>query len=175
VNLPMFEAALDVLAAWDDPTDDECCVFVQAVCERAYKLPPATGELLAAWRIFDIHWPWTPVQAACAAGLCDDADIFEQGIPPTPPPFSPGSPRAGRWHVVQGWRGTPGAIDPATGKLFTGHTFLWLQVNETHGLCLDSSDKRPASNTLNGFRAWSDRVAEFKGGVAVAVLRPFGR
>jgi hypothetical protein len=158
VNLPMFEAALDVLAAWDDPTDDECCVFAADVLAKAYGFDKTPN--IEAWHLWDIAHPWSPVEAAQHQGIATHS-VF--------PGTLLGIPFPGRWHLVQGWRGTPGA--PGV----PGHTFLWLQVNETHGLCLDSSDKRPASNTLNGFRPWLDRVAEFKGGVAVAVLRPFGR
>jgi hypothetical protein len=154
VTHPMLTAAIEVCEAWDDPTDDECCVFVQAVVERAYGLPPATGLLLSAWRVFDIEEPWSPAYAAVGAGPA--VRVIQ--------PFE--HPLVGLWHVVQGWRGTPGA--PGV----TGHTFLWLQVTETHGIRLDASDGRKVRDVLHGFEAWAEYIAQFRGGVAVAVLRP---
>jgi hypothetical protein len=154
VNLPMLSAAAAVLESWDDPTDDECCVFASAVLERAYGFVKSSN--LSAWHLWDVKRPWSPVEAAQQQGITTAAFLPPVSLPPVP----------GRWHLCQGWRGVPGA--PGV----TGHTFLWLQVDGTLGLCLDASDKRSPDQTLNGFRTWADRIAEFKGGVAVAVLRP---
>jgi hypothetical protein len=153
----MLAAAAEVLAKWDDPTDDECCVFVQAVIERAFKLAPADAKLTGLWRIFDVARPWSPVEAAVLAGVA-------LGSPSLPP--AKGSPTVGRWHVCQGWRGVPGA------KGVTGHTFLWAEVAPGYGVCLDASDKRPPDRTLAGIRSWASRSAEFVGGVAIVPLRP---
>lgn len=155
--MTLLKAAVDVLGEWNDPTDDECCVFAQAVLERAYGLAPAEDDLLALWRVFDIARPWSPVQAALRTGI---ATLV------TMPPDAPAL-REGRWHLVQGWRGIPGSGA-------SGHTFLWYHLG-ARGLCLDASDKRRPEDTVNGLRSWADRVAEFKGGVAVAVLKPATR
>lgn len=154
---PMFTAAVHVLRT-AGVNDDLCCIFARRVLEQAYNRDLTD---LAAWHLFDTSKPWSPVMAAVDAKL-----TVSWAIAPTTPP-------KGYWSLVQGWRGTPGAIDPETKKPYTGHTFLWLQVTDDDGLTLDSAEGRSPTDTLNGFRAWSSRIAEFKYGVAVAVLKPF--
>lgn len=156
--LPMLRAAAEVVSEWDDPADDECCVFVQAVIERAFALDPAELRVRSMWRIFDVTNPWSPIDAAAAVGVTDVS---------SKPPHEL-APMLGRWHVVQGWRGEPGA------KGVTGHTFLWLAATPATGVVLDASNGRSPDQVLRGFRSWADVTAAFRrpgGGVALASLR----
>jgi hypothetical protein len=156
----LLRSAAEVLSTWRVPdagVADECCVFARQVLERAYGLPPAHDDLLGLWHVWDIARPWSPVQAALRTGIAVSVTM-----PPDPPAL-----REGRWHLVQGWRGTPGSGA-------TGHTFLWLHLG-ARGLCLDASDKRRPEDTCRGLRTWGERTAEFRAGVAVAVLRVPGR
>jgi hypothetical protein len=147
----LLDAAATVAPTADTDAERACCCYAQAVIERWAGLPPATGTLLAMWRIFEGQGPWSPVHAAVQAGVSEQLAVLSH-LGPVPE----------RWHLVQGWRGTPFA--PGV----TGHTFLWRASTATHGWQLDSvigrgPDMRP--------RAWADVVREFKGGLAIAVLR----
>lgn len=138
----------------DTDAERACCCYVQAVVEAAAKLPPATGDLLAKWRIFAGQGPWSPVEAAVQSGAAVSIVV---------PPSNPVLWR-GRWHVIQGWRGAPLAAG------VTGHTFLWYasDTDPARGVQFDSAIPRgPGSRT----RSWADVLAEFRGGVAVAALR----
>jgi hypothetical protein len=143
-----------ILTAAEATTDERraCCCYAQATIERWAGLPPATGDLLAAWRIFAGQSPFSPVTiAAIEAGVVEHAGLV---------PLM--SPEPGRWHLVQGWRGTPLAAG------VTGHTFLWRAASTEFGIQVDSViGAGPRQND----RRWADVVAEFKGGLAVAVLR----
>lgn len=145
---------LDAAALTVPTTDDEraCCCYAQAVVERWAGLPPATGALLASWRLFAGEPPWSPVQAALASGAAVVAHV---------PPAAP-SLQVGRWHLIQGWRGVP--LAPGV----TGHTFLWRASSTDRGVQVDSAIPRGPGIR---YRAWADVRAEFRGGLAVAVLR----
>ena len=133
----------------------QCCCYAQAVIERWAMLPPATGSLLAMWRIFpELENPWSPVEAVQAVGLGEQV----------------AAPIVGRWHLVQGWRtaGDPERVARGETPQGTGHTFLWRASSAEWGRQCDSADPRGPDNSS---RRWADVVAEFRGGLAIAVLR----
>ncbi len=144
---------VDPLAAEDRP----CCVYAHRVLALAYGLP---WEDLTSWHLWDVARPWSPVEAAVRAGVGSCP-----GLPPAAPITLPD-----RWHLCQGWRGTPGA--PGV----TGHTWLWRDLGGGRGLRLDCAEAqwRPAPYHQEAIERWADRVAPYKGGVAVAVLRRLG-
>lgn len=150
--MTLLDAAAIVAPTVD--TDDEraCCVFGETVVELWAGLPHAEGPLLAAWRLFDGEPPWSPVQAAVASGAAESASF---------PPAAPVAP-VGRWLYCQGWRGKP--LAPGV----TGHTFLLRRASDTRCVQIDSAIPRGVSFRP---RAWADVLAEFTGGLAVAVLR----
>jgi hypothetical protein len=67
----------------------------------------------------------------------------------------------GRWHRVQGWRGTPFADG------VTGHTFSVYAGENDRVLVYDSAKDRNERVTS---ATWSSYSAQYVGGVAIAVL-----
>jgi hypothetical protein len=144
VTLPRIAARL--APATDTPEEQACCCYHQLVVETWAGLPPATGGLLARWRLFAGQSAWSPIDAVVEVGV---------GTRMT-------APVLGRWHSVQIWRGTPFAAG------VSGHTFLWFQSDGGWGWQLDCViGRRPDQRA----RAWADVVAEAVGGLAIAVLR----
>lgn len=145
-------------------SDADCCVFVESALRRAYG-SVVDNVPAARWRIIrdDPVWgssvgPWEPVRAALSCGVA-----LSMTLPPDPPRLA-----VGRWQVLQGWRGTPFA------EGVSGHTLLVYGVTETHCLVVDSSARTGPQVPEQGPTSWAALVAGYRGGVAVAVLRPVG-
>jgi hypothetical protein len=109
----------------DNPTDEQCCVFVRAVLARRFGEPVVGKASVKLWNL----WPetgdaWGPVTATVQAGLGSVVD----------------APVGGAWHVVQVWTGAPFA--PGS----WGHTFLWYANADAAGtgFRFDSAAKRGA-------------------------------
>lgn len=146
---------LDTVAELDavDPADELCCVFARDWTAKLYGADVVKRAPTALWMLYpldpkipDSGDPWGPVSACFRAGIASD-DVHDL-IP-------------GRWHRVQGWRGVPFA------KGVSGHT-ITVYAGKRHAIVYDSAkDPRGARVTLV---VWADYVAQFTGGVAIAVL-----
>lgn len=154
-------AARDALAR---PSDRACCVYARAVLGHAYGLEAINRADVELWHLIRdgrlgpaLVGPWAPVDAACRAGLA-----LVSSIPSTPSELP--LIRPGHWHLMQGWRGVPLA------RGVTGHTWLWHATTEDDGELLDSTESRGPRHA--GLQRWSELVSTFRGGIAVAVLRP---
>lgn len=146
-----------------EPEDDECCVFAHRVLREVWPIEVDRAPI-AQWRLHRGESPWSPVEAAEAAGL-----TVRVRIPPRDQLALP--LQVGRWHLCQGWS-APDVDTAAVPHGVWGHTWLWWAATEEHGVCLDAIAKRDPPQRLFGLTRWGDRVDEFRGGVAVAVLRP---
>ncbi len=161
-----LRSAATRIASTLTPEDRPCCVYARRILGVAYGLPrweDLPEAEVSAWHLWDVARPWSPVEQAMLAGIADRVEL-----PPTVPYL-----RRGHWHLCQGWRGTPGA--PGV----SGHTWLWWSDPEVAGwgMRLDCAEAqhRAAPYHQEAIERWADRVAPYKGGVAVAVLRPVGR
>jgi hypothetical protein len=136
--------------------EEQCCVYARLVLAEVYGAAQVDRQPLARWHLWDVADPWSPVAAAAAAGLAS-----AWSTPPAQIELV-----VGRWHLCQGWRGTPGAAG------VTGHTWLWLALTAATGLRIDSAAPafRPAPGPEARLTRWAELVAPYRGGVAVAVL-----
>lgn len=145
--LPAAAAAIDAIHP-TVPSDRDCCVFARSVLSLAYGAEVIGRADVARWHLYADRGlsPWEPVLAAVDVGI--GVRVEQRTV--------------GRWHLCQGWRGTPFGVG------VTGHTWLWLQVSEDRGLVVDSTRGRGPS--VVGLARWEDFTRAYRGGVAVAVL-----
>lgn len=137
-----------------DPKDPSelCCVAARLLLLEVYGSAVVGRRPLAEWHLWDVARPWSPVEAAHAAGMADG-----------PPRAYDTAPGLGVW-LVQIWRGTPGAAG------VTGHTLLWLTDGAGDGWQADSVEGRAYDLRV---RSWAEIVAEARGGHrAVRLLAP---
>lgn len=147
-------AALAAKRAATVPSDHDCCVYARAVLEYAYGSEAIRSVPLARWHLWADRpevGPWEPVLAAVDAGIGTRVEV----------------PTVGRWHLVQGWRGSVERWPLPPSSPTTGHTLLYLAVDEHSGLVVDSTRERGPGADL---ATWADVVRPFRGGVAVAAL-----
>ena len=141
----------------NDTTDELCCIFAQDWTRKVYGAKVVDAVPVGMWRLFpELKDPWSPVQA------CFHAGVAEVGSRRTDGALTPG-----RWHRVQGWRGTPFA--PGV----TGHTFtVYCPTNpSTTVLVFDSANRLPARGERVAAANWVQYVAQYKGGTALCVLK----
>lgn len=130
-----------------------CCVYARNVLVRVYGSEAIRRVPLERWHLWADRptvGPWEPVLAAVDAGI--GVETLE--------------PVLGRWHLVQGWRGSVERWPLPPGSNVSGHTFLWLHAGSA-GLQADSSEDR---GTRERVREWSQLQAEFRGGLRLAAL-----
>jgi hypothetical protein len=145
-----------------------CCEWVARIVRDALGLTQPDGG--PWWRAMNVWSPADPWSAPWAMDQIRPAEVdYEQSNPTTLIP--------GRWYVVQGWRrlsGPGGTV--RTGD--SGHTWLWYATSPTHGVVLDSSTMRGprlggvayTGQALPEGRPWTERIAAYPAGVAVALL-----
>lgn len=158
----ILPAAAHVAKALDRDSDRDCCVFARLVLRQSYGA--LSIDAVPAWRWHMVvergAGAWEPVIAARDAGIVEGYTVpRDPSLPPSPPP-------TGRWALVQGWRGV--ALAPGV----TGHTFLYRSLTDETGVVVDST--RGRGPRAGGFARWAELVREYRGGLAVAVLRPPG-
>lgn len=152
--MKILPAALAATRASKAPSDRDCCVWARDVLERAYGSEAIRRVPLARWHLWADRpevGPWEPVLAAVDAGIGARVE----------------TPTVGRWHICQGWRGSVERWPLPTSSGTTGHTWLYLAVDERGGLVLDSTRSRGPDSDL---AEWVDIARPFAGGIAIAVL-----
>ena len=132
--------------------------------DKAITFPPTPAGAIAEmgrasvslWHLFaDCGDAWGPVTACVVAGIADSKAVAKAGdiVALTP----------GRWHRVQGWRGTP------FGSGVTGHTItVYAPATGPKVLVFDSAKDR---NERVAWVVWSDYAAQYRGGQAACALR----
>lgn len=153
-------AAVAARDALTRPSDRACCVYARSVLRLAYGADAIDRAPVELWHLIrdgmlgpQIVGPWAPIDAAHRAGIA-----AVDSLPPSVPLIRPG-----HWHLCQGWRGEPLA------RGVTGHTWLWWATTAEDGELLDSTESRGPRHS--GLQRWSELLATFRGGIAVAVLR----
>lgn len=152
--MKILPAALAATRAIGAPSDSDCCVWARSVLEHAYGSEAIRRVPLARWHMWADRpevGPWEPVLAAMDAGIGTRVE----------------TPTVGRWHICQGWRGSVERWPLPASSGTTGHTWLYLAVDERGGLVLDSTRGRGPGSDLT---EWADVVRPFAGGVALAAL-----
>jgi hypothetical protein len=98
------------------PYETNCCTFIEAVLVRAFaEENPGFGwsrDLHNKMMILDDKNPYSPINAACEAGMGEE--IEDPDVPPLP------------WTLVQGWRN----------YRIGGHTFIIVDRHEATDRCL---------------------------------------
>lgn len=145
--MKILAAAVLAIGEQTRASDRDCCVFARSVLRHAYGAEVVDQVAVARWHlVVPPSGPWEPVEAAVEVGIGDLVDE------PTP----------GRWHLCQGWRGTP------LGPGVTGHTFFWLAV-DAWGLVFDSTRQR--GQRVTGLIPWREYTSQFDEGRGVAIAR----
>lgn len=151
-----IEAAIEINDGPGPSWRHECCAFVRLVLVQLFGAE--TIDTVPMWR-----WHLNPA----GLGVGEDLDPFEPVLAAHAAGVTTGNDElvVGRWHIVQGWRGTPFA------KGVSGHTFLWLAITDRYGIRLDST-----SSTKLRIRGalWSEQLAEFPE-LELGVLRRVAR
>lgn len=130
-----------------DKSDELCCVFAQSWTRRLYGQDVVGRAPAKLWCL----WPesgdaWGPVTACVQAGI---GELVATLVP-------------GRWHRVQGWRGTPFA--PGV----TGHTFTVYACDAGVAMVFDSAaDRNERAAVVN----WPQYAAQYRGGIKIAALK----
>ena len=128
------------------PTDELCCVFQREWTRRVWGDAVVAKAPLSLWHLFvDCGDAWGPVTACVQAGIGRRVDALVEG----------------RWHRIQGWRGTPFAAG------VSGHTVSVFAGPRGRILVWDSAKDRNERVTSTTWALWRE---QFKGGVAIAVL-----
>lgn len=146
----LFHAAATVIERdVSQPQDKDCCVFARLVLRRTYPSDMVDSQPIWRWHLWRESGagPWEPVLAAADSGLGVRVNV----------------PVLGRWHLCQGWRGTPFQDG------VTGHTFLYRPETNTTGIVLDSTGIRGPSLYWS---SWKGNENQFRGGIALAALHP---
>ena len=133
-------------------TDELCCVFAHAWLVRYYGAAAVARAPLSAWMLYQGTSPWGPAEAVATAGLGSMVDDLAPG----------------RWHRVQGWRGT--RLTPmigADGKPATGHTITVYAAGNGQALVFDSAKSR---NDRVQRVTWASYAAQYTGGMRIAVM-----
>ena len=133
-----------------DPRDpaELCCVAARLLCVDLYGADRVDRAPLADWHLWSTARPWSPVEAAIAAGVAE-GPIDERA-----------TPGPGVW-LVQVWRGA----GPTGGG--TGHTLVWIGGADGAGWQLDGVEGRAYDLRV---RSWTEVVADGRWGVRAARL-----
>ena len=151
-------AAVVTLAALT--AERPCCVYARRVLRLTYGADVVDREPVWRWHLVAERGagPWEPVAAAIDARVGVGVD----------------EPVGQGWHLVQGWRG-PVEGEGADGRPLwpprpgvSGHTFL---LRVVHGELCEILDSTERSGSRMRWARWSALELEFRGGLAVAVLR----